>query len=131
MKQLIWISCLFLCACDNDENVSLANKWQLESWIKDYGSLVTNIPTAVYYTFDKDNQLTVELEKNDCVGTYTKGSKSISFSSFDCDSLCCDSSYSKNGFNLMLDSITTYSIEGRTLKLRGNSDAAMNFVLVD
>lgn len=128
---MIWFSCLFLCACGNDDDASLINKWQLESWVKDYGSIVTNVPTPVYFTFDKDDQLKIELEENTCTGSFNKGAEAIEFSSFNCTNNCCDSLYSIEGYNLLLDSITKHTIEGSRLKLTGNSDAAMHLKLID
>lgn len=131
MKQFIWLSCLFLCACSKDDDASLINKWQLESYVKDYGSLVINVPTPVFFSFNKENILNIELEKNTCEGEFLKDGKSLSFSSFTCDTLCCDSTYSINGYNLLLDSINSHTIDGRVLKLKGNSDGVMHFKLID
>ena len=131
MKYIVWLSCLFLLSCKSDDDAKLNNKWLLDSFIRDSGSIVTNISSPLYFTFSKDSLVTVELNVNTCTGEYTKASEELFFSNFDCTKSCCDSLISTEAYQLFTDSIKIYRINGKTLKLLGDYGTALQLSLVE
>ena len=129
MKYIIWFSCLFLLSCKSDEDASLINKWKLDSYIKNSGSTVTNISFPLDFTFEKNNTVKVNLNINTCNGEYTKSSKTLTLKNFNCTKICCDSSVSLEAYELFIDSVKTYEINGNTLKLKGNYGTALQLSL--
>lgn len=130
MKWIVWFSCLFLFSCKSESDVKLSNKWQLESYVKNESSLVKNVPGFIYFTFMKDNTISVDLDLNTCFGLYTKSSKTLILTDFSCSEICCDSTIYLNAFELFTDSIRTYHINGETLKLKGKYGTTMQLTLV-
>ena len=131
MKYIVWFSCLLLFSCKTDDDVKLANKWTLDSYIKNSVSTVTNVPFPLYFTFKKDNVVQVNLNVNICEGLYEKASETIILNNFNCTKLCCDSSAYIEAYELFIDSVKTYHINGKTLKLKGDHGTVMQFSLVE
>lgn len=127
MKYISIISCLFLFSCTKEEDANLINKWRLDSYIVDGSSTVVNIPTPVFYEFKNNQILVVEMAANTCSGSYSNTAEDISFNSFNCTEICCDSTYSENAYELMLDSVQTYNISGSVLQLKGPSHTVLQF----
>jgi hypothetical protein len=131
MKYIIWLSCLFLFSCKSDEDAQLTNKWILNSYIKDSGSLVTNVSQPLYFTFTKENEINIELDVNTCSGDFTKSSEVLNLTNFDCTKACCDSALSITAYNLVVDSVKIYRINGKTLKLSGDYGTTLQLSLVE
>ena len=129
MKYIIWFSCFFLLSCKSDEDASLINKWKLDSYIKNSGSTVTLLSFPIHFVFEKDSTVKINLNVNTCNGEYTKSSKKLTLKNFNCTKICCDSVASIEAYELLVDSITTYEINGKTLKLKGNYGTAMQLSL--
>lgn len=130
MKYIVWLSCLFLFSCKSEPDASLVNKWQLNSYLVNDASLVQNVPNPIFFTFEKDGSCIVDLDTNSCDGEFTKSSETITLVNFSCTKTCCDSTNSVTAFELFTDSITTYYINGETLKLKGEHGTAMQLSLV-
>jgi len=130
MKYIVWLSCLFLLSCESEADVKLRNKWRLDAYIENTVSLVTNISNPVFFSFNKDSTVIINLDKNTCSGLYIKSSETITLTDFTCSKECCDSTVSTTAFELFTDSIRTFHINGETLKLKGEHGTTMQLSLV-
>lgn len=112
---------IFLFSCDKTENEGSDNIYQ--SWeVTDFMSV-----ESVAYSKDKnfspiiefrnDGRYSLKLDVNNCSGSFTLTRESnIDISAAGCTKICCDSKFSQK-FIAMLPQVTSYSIEGKIMKL--------------
>ncbi|TNF45172.1 MAG: META domain-containing protein [Bacteroidetes bacterium] len=69
------------------------------------------------FEFRNDGRYSLKLDVNNCSGSFSLTSESnIDISVAGCTKICCDSKFSQK-FVAMLPQITSYSIEGKEMKL--------------
>lgn len=107
-------------SCDekHEELIDLNNSWE----VVDFMSI-----ESVMYAKDKDFSPVIEfhengtyslqLDLNSCSGSFELiREKGINITAAGCTKICCDSNFS-NKFVLMLPQVTSYLIDGNTMKL--------------
>lgn len=120
---------IFLISCQKGD-ADISNEWSLTSYVKGPGEMVKNSGFYLKIEFAKDKSLTAFLNTSKCVGEYTNGVKNFKITNLSCDSLCCDSSLSREALNLIMDSVETYTINRNVLRLSGSSFTKLEFNLV-
>ncbi len=128
--RINYIIILILLTSCQKKDVNIYNEWNLTSYIKGPGEIVINSGFYLKLKITKDKTLTAFLNTNECYGDFTKGVKNFEITNLYCDTLCCDSSLSKEALNLIQDSIETYNINGTTLRLTGGSFTKLEFEIV-
>lgn len=126
----ILVFIIIISSCRKEDS-SLFNKWNLISYVKETGAVAKSGGFRLKLDLAKDKNYTVQLNTNSCFGEFTKGANEISFISSSCDSICCDSTFSKEAFALLVDSISKYEITGSSLKLKGGQFTTLHFALAE
>ena len=129
MRFYFVIVTIVLISCQKSD-VDISNEWRLTSYVKGPGEMVKNSGFYLKIELTKDKNFTAFLNTNECIGNYTNGVKNFEITNLSCDSLCCDSSLSREALHLIMDSVETYAINGNVLKLSGSSFTKLEFNLV-
>jgi heat shock protein HslJ len=115
----LFISILF--SCDKSESEGSDDLYQ--SWVvMDFLSVESNdYPKDKNFSpvieFRKDGHYSLKLDVNNCSGSFTlMGESSINIFTAGCTKICCDSKFSQK-FVAMIPQLTSYSIEGKEMKL--------------
>lgn len=130
MKFYFIIVFITLISCQK-KDVNIYNEWNLSSYVKGPGEIVTNNGFYLKIKLTKDKNFTAFLNTNECYGDFTKGVKNFEITNLYCDTLCCDSNQSIEVLNLIKDSVETYSINRGVLKLEGGLFTKLEFNIVE
>ena len=122
ITSLVWAVYLivFLISCRQNEilNSTLLTTWEAKSFISvesvAYPKDETN---KILLTFGKSSLCNLKLDINTCTSEYTLSQKNlIEIESPGCSKVCCDSQFSQK-LVTMLSQVTSYTIDGKKLKL--------------
>ncbi len=107
-------------SCNKDEtsNSILFSTWEAKSFMSiESVAYPKNENKPILLTFNKDGTYGLKLDINSCGGTFISGkSNQLEIEFPACTEACCDSQFSGK-LAIMLPEVTSYSIEGRELKL--------------
>lgn len=138
MKRLNFFTALVLflfLGCDKEEtknDKALYNTWEIVDFI--------SIESRAYakkdgfnpkIEFKHNGSLSLRLDANGCFGSFKVLSENkIEILPIGCTKMCCDSDYSQK-IAQMLSQVTTYKIDGKTMKLDVPGWGWLNLVLHD
>lgn len=122
ITSLMWAVYLivFLISCRENEvlNSTLLTTWEVKSFFS-----VESVPypkdetNKIFLTFGKSGLCNLKLEINTCTAGYTVSQNNlIEIESPGCSKVCCDSPFSQK-LVTMLSQVTSFTIDGRMLRL--------------
>ena len=130
MRLFLFVIIITLFSCKkNDE--SLYNEWNLISYVKGPGEVITNSGFRIKINFYQNENFTVKMNTNMCQGNFSAGVREFNVINLSCDTFCCDSNLSVEAINLIKDSVETYNINGKTLKLYGGNFTKLEFTIAE
>ncbi len=116
----ILILMLNLISCNKDEatNSALFSTWEAKSFMSiESVAYPKNESNKILLTFNKSGSYQLKLDINSCGGSFTsEKNNQLEIQSVACTEACCDSKFSEK-LAMMLSRVTSYNIEGNTLKL--------------
>lgn len=109
---------LISCKKDEDKNSVLFATWDAKSFMSlESVAYPKNGNNKILLTFNKSGSYHLKLDINSCGGNFTSGKNNqLEMESPACTEACCDSKFSEK-LAIMLPKVTSYSIDGKTLKL--------------
>jgi hypothetical protein len=111
---------VFLISCRQDEvfNSTLLTTWEAKNFISlESVAYPKNENIKILVTFDKSGRCNLKLDINICTTTYTLlQNNQIEIGPSGCSKACCDSGFSQK-LVTMLSQVTSYTLDGKTLKL--------------
>lgn len=109
---------LISCKKDEDKNSVLFSTWEAKSFMSlESVAYPKNENNKILLTFNKSGSYHLKLDINSCGGNFTSGKNNqVEMESPACTEACCDSKFSEK-LAIMLPKVTSYSIDGKTLKL--------------
>lgn len=110
------------------DNGSIIGSWRVASLLKDGTSTVQNTSDTLLVSFFNDKSVRVQLEINNCEGTFTTGQDGFDISNLGCTEACCDSEFSSD-LLYTLKRVDDYTIAGEELNLTGDSDRVIRCTL--
>ncbi|BBE20295.1 hypothetical protein AQPE_4486 [Aquipluma nitroreducens] len=117
---IILILFVVLIACNKDDEANVDNlyhSWEAKSFMSvESAAYPKTEGRKIGLVFFKDGTYGLNLDVNGCGGTFKVSDNSIEISSAMCTLICCDSKFSEK-LAIMLPKVTTYKIDGKTLKL--------------
>jgi len=120
MKTALLIILISLISCNKAEetNSALFSTWEAKSFMSiESVAYPKNENNKILLTFLHSDTYQLKLDINSCGGNFTSGKNNqLAIESPACTEACCDSKFSEK-LATMLSKITSYSIEGQTLKL--------------
>jgi heat shock protein HslJ len=109
-----------LVSCNEDAEVdsNLYQTWEAKDFMSvESVAYPRNDNTKVLLTFTKSGTYQLKLDINGCGGAFTSGEgNKLDIKPAACTEICCDSKFSEKLAG-MLAKVTSYHIEGKTLKL--------------
>jgi heat shock protein HslJ len=137
MKTLSFLNILLLLliSCNKHDDAAennLYRTWEAKNFMsKESVAYPKNENTPILLTFKKDGTYSLKLDINNCGGSFTSGKNNqLEFDFAACTEACCDSQFSQK-LATMLPEVTTYTIEGRELKLNVPQWGYIELELVD
>lgn len=109
---------LFSCKKDGGSTGSLYRTWKATEFMSLESVAYPKIEgNKILLTFNQAGSYSLKLDINYCNGNFTSGENNqMQILSPGCSKACCDSQFSEK-LTTMLPKVTSYSIEGNTLKL--------------
>lgn len=119
---LIFAAALALAGCAKDKQTQLSGTtWEVTGVSSPDGIYTLAIPVPIRLSFGRAGDLTLKLDVNSCMSTYTiKDSDKIKIEPFGCTKMCCDNE-SSEAVKSLLSQITAYRITVSQLEL-SNAD---------
>ena len=109
-----------LISCKNEEqaNANLWAAWEAKSFMSlESVAYPKNENNKILLTFDENGSYHLKLDINSCGGNFTSGKNNkLEIESPACTEACCDSKFSEK-LVTMISKVTSFNIEGKTLKL--------------
>jgi len=124
MKAFSILSILFLqlafisCKEDEDSINNLCQTWEAKNFMSiESVAYPKNENKPILLTFKKDGTYSLKLDINSCGGNFATGKNNlIELESPACTEACCDSKFSEK-LASTISRVTSFDIEGKTLKL--------------
>ncbi|MFA5330464.1 MAG: META domain-containing protein [Prolixibacteraceae bacterium] len=112
---------LIVLSCKKDQKINsseLFYSWEVKNFMSiESVAYPKNENKKILLTFDKSGTFLLSLDINHCGGNFTTGQNSqLEMESPACTEVCCDSAFSEK-LATTISKVTSYSIEGTTLKL--------------
>lgn len=111
---------LLLISCKKDEevNANLFKTWEAKSFMSlESVAYPKNENNKILLTFNGSGSYQLKLDINSCGGNFTSGKNNqLDIESPACTEACCDSKFSEK-LATTISKVTSFSIEGKTLKL--------------
>jgi heat shock protein HslJ len=109
-----------LISCKNEEltNANLLATWEAKNFMSlESIAYPKNENNKILLTFDENGSYHLKLDINNCGGNFTSGENNmLEIESTACTEACCDSKFSEK-LVMMISKVTSFNIEGNTLKL--------------
>ena len=117
---IILTSLLTLISCkkDRETNFGLYHAWKAQNFMSVESVTYPKVEgNKILLIFDQSGSYSLNLDINNCNGSFMSGENNqLQILSSGCSKACCDSPFSEK-LASMLPKVTSYSIEGTTLKL--------------
>jgi len=129
---LILMFTLISCNKDKEVNSVLFSTWEAKSFMSiESVAYPKNENNKIMLTFLPSGTYQIKLDINSCGGIITwENNNQLEIDSPACTEACCASKFSEK-LVTMLPKVTSYSIEGRTLKLNVPQWGYIEFVLLE
>ena len=130
LSILILLFTLISCNKDKEVNSVLFSTWEAKSFMSlESVAYPKNENNKILLTFLPSGTYQLKLDINSCGGIFTREKNNqLEIESSACTEACCDSKFSEK-LATMLPKITSYTIEGQTLKLNVPQWGYIEFVL--
>jgi len=109
---------LISCKKDKEANSILFATWEAKTFISlESTGYPKNENNKILLTFDENGSYHLKLDINSCGGNFNSGKNNqLKIESPACTEACCDSKFSEK-LATMISKVTSFNIEGKTLKL--------------
>lgn len=129
LSIILLVATLISCS-KGDEDTSIFGKWKVEGFVANTTSTSQTANTDVYFTFSNNKVVDIELEINNCSGTYSLDETKLVFDEIACTEACCDSDFSTE-LTSLLTTIETYHFTNGDLNLAGPNDLNIRLIEVE
>lgn len=118
LSILILVLTLTSCKEDEDSTSNLCQTWEAKNFMSlESVAYPKNENKPILVTFRKDGTYSLKLDINNCGGAFTSGNDNqLLIVSPACTEACCDSKFSEK-LASTISRVTSFDIEGKTLKL--------------
>ena len=121
LRLFIFSVFLILISCHKDQGSVAGDNcqiWEAKSFMSiESVAYPKNENTPILLTFKKDGTYSLKLDVNSCGGNFTSGKNGkLEIESPACTEACCDSKFSEK-LATTISKVTSFDIEGKTLKL--------------
>lgn len=118
LSLLIFTLAFASCNKDEEPNAKLYQTWEAKSFMSlESVAYPKNENKPILLTFKSDGTYNLKLDINSCGGNFTSGkSNRLEIEPPACTEACCDSKFSEK-LATMISKVTSFSIEGKALKL--------------
>lgn len=116
---IIFLGTLIFCHHDQELNTNgIYHTWEAKSFISLESVTYPKIEgNKILLTFNESGYFQLKLDINSCGGTFVLGKNNqIEIESPACTEACCDSKFSEK-LATMVSKVTSFNIEGKTMKL--------------
>jgi hypothetical protein len=122
-KLSLWIIILLPIigvACKKKDSVSIANKWEVNSIVESYDSIIKNAPAGIYIEFNDVKEITLMGDNFNCTTNFTIDGAQMVIDSISCDT-CCVFQFQET-LRSYLHKVNSYKVINEKLYLYGEKD---------